>query len=147
MSADNGVYLLESPTALGRKEYRVAECQSIEDLTYKPEGFPGDGQRFWNLLALWHKFGQCKVFLNESDAWDAAREIHHGLDVCEYGIGPVILDRIFPTRAEVFNFAMTSLRFELQSTTNDDTPVPSRLLYQIRFALVDVLELLGEGLE
>jgi len=62
MSADNGVYILESPTQNGGREWRVAECQNIEDCD-----IPEVGDAY---LVL--KFNGSKVYTNYLVAVEAA---------------------------------------------------------------------------
>ena len=103
MSADNGIYILETlaPNNDG-KEYRVVHAQAIENIFYfDPErgytqGDEGDDME----LVLY--FGGSEVFYNEEAAWNKAREIADEIEnddwggYLEYGMSAIRLNKVFP---------------------------------------------------
>lgn len=78
MSADNGVYILESPTKDGKgKEYRVSYCNGLRDLDDKRNG------KNYQVLS----FGECDVILNETEALiEAVTQYKNYGSPIEYGI-------------------------------------------------------------
>ncbi len=87
MSADNGIYIL--PTPVSRRnpevEYRVAECQAIENIDYYKE----DDKRSKAYLVV--LFGNSPVFTQESEAILAAHKLEKEISesefpVLEYGV-------------------------------------------------------------
>lgn len=82
MSADNGVYILESPTRDGGKEWRVAECQNIEDCD-----IPEVGDAY---LVL--KFSGSKVYTNYLAAVEAAWFLYEEIlaECVEDGMPPIV---------------------------------------------------------
>lgn len=96
MSADNGVYILESPIKNGQgTEFRVIHAQAIENINYDvPEGEFNDEQ-------LINYFGDCKI-LTAKAASTTALELEKGImsdDFCpilEYGISTITMNRPFP---------------------------------------------------
>lgn len=151
MSADNGIYILESPVRSGEgKEYRVAECMAIENINYVPTGFYApEEDLFWNLPAIWYAFGTCEVFTNGADARQEAERIYcdPAMEICEYGISYIEMDRPFPTFDEVLQFSLRELEHAFEVVCNDDNPVKSKVLYNIRISLMTVLHLLVEGID
>ncbi len=94
MSADNGIYILKTPTPDdGVFEYRVSHCQAIEDIWYEnPDGNPD---------AVVDKFGDCEVFNDIDKAADLAFKMEKEIledDFCpilEYGINNIELPHSF----------------------------------------------------
>lgn len=79
MSADNGIYVLETPTKNGA-EYRVAHCFSIDDLNY----FEPDTKEAHAMEVF--LFGESPVYNNAHDAMKAAIILHNDVKYTEYGI-------------------------------------------------------------
>ena len=89
MSADNGIYILETPIGGREFEYRVAHCQGIDDLTYGND--EGDPELVVSL------FGKAPVFPNKADALLEADRQASKVTVLEYGISTIILPFSFYT--------------------------------------------------
>lgn len=94
MSADNGIYILESPGENG-DEYRVISATAIENITYEPN------RQGFNIEMLRNYFGRAKVFGNmveaTDEAWRLYNEIMEGpIPVIEYGISKIVLPFPFP---------------------------------------------------
>jgi len=89
MSADNGIYILETPDG-NVFEYRVAHCQAIENLTYAEQN--GDPEYVVRL------FGDSEVFYDKTSALIAAdkqaQEIMEWAPL-EYGISTISLPHKF----------------------------------------------------
>lgn len=109
MSADNGVYILQTRGP----EFRVAHLQAIDNVYYSwgykedgtIDGGDTDNQDIWIMNARQMWFG-APVFTDEDEAWKAAREIHDSVDFTEYGISKIEVDREFKVpgfNVEVFN--------------------------------------------
>lgn len=80
MSADNGVYILET----AGPEYRVVHAQGIDSIY----GQFNDDTLHWNGddEMIKHYFGEAPVFQNLEEALDKAEDISHNYDYLEYGI-------------------------------------------------------------
>lgn len=96
MSADNGIYILET---IG-PEYRVAHLQAIDNLAYD-ESAPKGSERYnsknpdvliKNARKMWQN---CQVFTSEERAMKSAMEMLKDCCVCEYGICYIKIDRKF----------------------------------------------------
>lgn len=85
MSADNGVYVLESPIGDGVysivKEYRIVEAQAIENIYYYVPGPLRDAE-------LVRYFGRSYVFMNmnEAEVLLHAHGMAEKCDILEYGV-------------------------------------------------------------
>lgn len=88
MSADNGVYILATNRGRGKREYRVVDCQCIDNLTYEPN-FPHHRPQV-NLEEMISRFGKSKVFTDRKIAEGYAIAIEERVlkdyGICEYGI-------------------------------------------------------------
>jgi hypothetical protein len=96
MSADNGIYILSSPVTAGTKvfEFRVAECQAIENLDYFEQG--DERAKAFEVLL----FGRSQVFDKENDAILYAHMLEKEIgtrefSVLEYGVS-ILPPREFP---------------------------------------------------
>jgi hypothetical protein len=79
MSADNGVYILETKGP----EYRVAYASAIDNLTWAgDDSFDGD----WNKKSVRDYFGESKVYTNLDEAYNEAHMLHDNWSWTEYGI-------------------------------------------------------------
>jgi len=97
MSADNGVYILITPSYNSGHEYRVQDLQAVDNYSWNdvngrhtdnPDILIRNAQEMWATAAVFH---------NESDAVAAAVHILQTLDVCEYGISFIEINRDFKT--------------------------------------------------
>lgn len=90
MSADNGVYVLKSPSSLpnGNDEYRVAHAQAIENLQTTDEKFSRDWEH--------ETFNPSPVYFNKDEAILAAHKIAETIEVLEYGVRIIHMDHAFP---------------------------------------------------
>lgn len=93
MSADNGVYIMETLTYGLENEFRVAHLQSVDNY-------------LWDLVNMkvtddedWHLFNARRTWTGPAMSSDAAdrlaEQIHDGLEVCEYGIVNLKINRIW----------------------------------------------------
>ena len=101
MSADNGVYVLESPIVAvapdGQEvtvgnEYRVAHCQAIDNL-YAVES-----------IAKYYEyeiFKDSEVYYDKDEALLAAHRIAERIPVLEYGVNLIKMGHPFPTKEQV----------------------------------------------
>lgn len=101
MSADNGIYILQTNNADGTGvEYRVAECQAVENIYYhNPERGYTDKIADDAVLVIY--FGDSKVY-NKKDAYDIANRIEDDIlqsycPVLEYGVSTIKIDKVFPS--------------------------------------------------
>ena len=79
MSADNGVYILETKGP----EYRVVCASAIDNITWAGEpSFDGE----WNTNEVCNYFGDCKVHTNLDEAYKEALRMHNHFEWTEYGI-------------------------------------------------------------
>ncbi len=99
MSADNGIYILKSPSKNSDIfEYRVIEAQAIDNINYEPDRADG-----FNTKELLTYFGEAQIFFNQKLANDKAFELEseikssiYGGRVLEYGINNIDLLLPFP---------------------------------------------------
>ena len=109
MSADNGVYILQTKGP----EFRVKHLQAIDNVYYcwgynedgTIKGGETDNQDIWIVNARQMWFG-APVFTSEEEAWKHAREVYEVISYVEYGIGKIEIDRDFKVlgfEVEVFN--------------------------------------------
>lgn len=92
MSADNGIYILETPSLVGDKEYRVIHAQAIDNI------YDQDGNIDKDTLRQY--FCMSPVIVNKEDAMTKAFEwekdiIDEWLPV-EYGVHLIKYDSYFP---------------------------------------------------
>lgn len=87
MSSDNGIYLLETKTTEGGKEYRVVYTQGIDNIYGPFNDSLSDYEHRPEMIKL--IFDQAPVFLNESDAWDHAFELESNYPYLEHGLGAI----------------------------------------------------------
>ncbi len=92
MSADNGIYILESPAKNNHNlpEYRIVETTNIDDIWYEPNYGLFNGE---TLIAY---FGKCKVFDNVLEANEEAVRIEKECMFTQYGINYITMNRGFP---------------------------------------------------
>ena len=72
MSVDNTIVILATK-GTGKnikEEYRVKNVQAIENLTHEP-----DSKNGFNNECVKDVFGDCAIFLSETDAWEEAYAI------------------------------------------------------------------------
>lgn len=101
MSADNGIYILQTNNVNGNGfEYRVAECQAIENINYyNPVRGYNDKIADDTMLVIY--FGDCIVY-NKKDAYDIADRMENDIlqseyPILEYGVSIIKIDKIFPS--------------------------------------------------
>ena len=84
MSADNGIYILVTKRNGGKKEYRVAYFQCVENLTYRPD-YPATHPQV-NIDIMLSHFGDSHVFTDRKIAEGYAVRMLEEHTYCEYGI-------------------------------------------------------------
>lgn len=97
MSADNGIYILKTPTPRFNNEfqYRVTECCAIDNIDYYPRG----SEKRDAMLVLY--FGKSEVHTSLETAMQEATRVYTDLmsgpyPVCEYGISVINWEDEFP---------------------------------------------------
>ena len=94
MSADNGIYVLET----AGPEYRVAELQAIENLHLNPATCDWTNDPKILKLNAEEMFGRAKLFTSRDEAldfaWDLAEQILENYGILEYGVSEINLDTI-----------------------------------------------------
>ena len=75
MSADNGVYILQS-----KDGFRVIHAQAIENI------FSANTESGFNQRYLKQYFGRSQVFNTRDEVWEEALEIANKQYILEYGI-------------------------------------------------------------
>lgn len=80
MSADNGVYILET----SGPEYRIVYAQAIDNIY----GSFNDATHQWNgnPESILDCFGRCKVYTDLQEAWDNAEILAQDHDYLEDGV-------------------------------------------------------------
>ena len=95
MSADNGIYVLETPRQvvvgdeLPPYEYRIIHAQAIDNITYFPEGPLRDAE-------VVNYFGKVKVLYNKTEALVEAHELADKCTILEYGVSVIHWPTPFP---------------------------------------------------
>lgn len=94
MSADNGVYILVTPTDDGY-EYRVTETSAIENLNWDES--IGDETNdedviIKNARGTWHG---AKIYYKRGETLEAAHDLYKSLPICEYGVSEIHINRKF----------------------------------------------------
>jgi hypothetical protein len=93
MSADNGVYVLETVRPVNYetyKLYRVAHTTAIDNFDYYKEKQP------YNLGAYMKEiWGNSPVYEDKQEALMVAHEIVDNLPFCEYGVKVIKTDYVF----------------------------------------------------
>lgn len=85
MSADNGIYILETQVPEGEgREYRVAHAGAIENICYDVETWKHK-QGFVPQVAFQY-FGACQVFSAHEEALAYAEEMEKEYPILEYGV-------------------------------------------------------------
>lgn len=100
MSADNGVYILETNIKDSfEKEYRVAHATAVENIEWSDKIYDDKEITFGDcyLVLL---FGCSKIY-NKKDSQIEAFQIYEDIirsdfPICEYGISVIVLDKEFP---------------------------------------------------
>jgi hypothetical protein len=93
MSADNGVYILQ--TGKEKKEFRVRLLFAVENIYWDDENeeYSSDGKvQIKNAREMWVN---CTVFDNEEDAQKEAIKIYKDIGYTEYGISTIAIDEDF----------------------------------------------------
>lgn len=112
MSADNGIYILRTPSPFpqgdGSKyegdgyEYRVTHAQAIDNLWYCPQEWEEAGvassqsiEENGNPREIVNYFGDVDVLMDRTEALVKADEMLQELTICEYGISFIYLSKTF----------------------------------------------------
>lgn len=84
MSADNGVYILQTKGP----EFRVAHAQGIDNIF----GEWDEERKLWtgNAEYILSTFGESNVFATIEEAYDVAEAIERSLEYTEYGVCLVV---------------------------------------------------------
>lgn len=91
MSADNGVYILETDGP----EFRVKHLQNIEDYTYNHKTWnltKDENIHIENAREMWKN---CKIHNTADSALEEAKEIYKEYPIVEYGISFIKINRKF----------------------------------------------------
>jgi len=81
MSADNGIYILQSPTESGSLEYRIAHLQAIENHSFYGEN--GEKELCAYELLRW---GNSKCYKSKSQALNNAHDLAETKPILVYGV-------------------------------------------------------------
>ncbi len=100
MSADNGIYILETKVNPRRSfpelyEYRVAHLQAIDNVNWDRKNNKmcnNPDIQIENARDMWRN---CKVITNIDDAFDIAERMEDSLLFTEYGISVIKIPRKF----------------------------------------------------
>lgn len=89
MSADNGVYILETTGP----EYRVACLQAIENIDWDPETCASDADEDTRIANARKMFSGARAFTDRSDAITYAFALADEYPFLEYGVSDIKVDR------------------------------------------------------
>jgi hypothetical protein len=85
MSADNGIYILETQIPeTDLREYRVAHAQAIDNLYYDVE--TGEHRHNFIPQVAFQYFGKCEVFFDPEEALTYANGLAEEYPILEYGV-------------------------------------------------------------
>lgn len=95
MSADNGIYVLETNTeTAGKTEFRVSHLQAIDDYRWdhiKNDYTEDEDVHIFNARRMWTG----PVYKNREDAMKYAQELSGEFAILEYGITSIRINRVF----------------------------------------------------
>ena len=132
MSADNGIYILESIETDNRYVYRVIDAQCIDNIYYDP-GIDAYGispmKHGFNRYILHDYFKHGFITHDKAIAYIKAKEIEDDLDICEYGINLITYADTFPifTTEQMENYdsivehSVEVYRVKIQKSLEDRT--------------------------
>lgn len=95
MSADNGIYILTTPSKNHSIEYRVAHLQAADNIDWdeihkkyvdEVESYSEYDRNKIRIKNARELFAYAPVFKNEADAFDAAIILYKKFEYTEYGI-------------------------------------------------------------
>lgn len=95
MSADNGIYILETNHKEGGHEYRVAHQQAIDNLSWSEETASDTEDENIHIKNARGMFSDSPVFIDGSLAWEFANNLSKEYEILEYGIQQIKINRIF----------------------------------------------------
>lgn len=97
MSADNGVYILEtiSPKDSSKKEWRVAHLQAVEDINWDDNAKISTSNQDIMIKNAREMWARSPIFETKASALIAADTIESKLPICEYGICTIRIERVF----------------------------------------------------
>ena len=105
MSADNGIYILET-----LDQYRVVHTQAIDNLTWSFENLSCDNDLVPTRIVEY--YGNCKPIKNESEVRRIAFEMAKTIIYLEYGIHTITVDK---TWEEINENAKKHAKIEIES--------------------------------
>lgn len=118
MSADNGIYILKTPTLDGKWEYRVKHLQAVENYCWDflkvnddgggPGGYTEDTK--WHIFNARRTWDNCKVFHKSEDAYTEAARLHDEIEYTEYGITEIHIPEIWNSSKTLADDAVKQLR-------------------------------------
>jgi hypothetical protein len=90
MSADNGIYILKTPTPGGEFEYRVREMGAVENLSWDGADYSHDPRvLIANARKMWKN---APLFTDHGAALVHADELSKTTPILEYGISTITVD-------------------------------------------------------
>ena len=95
MSANNGVYILQTPSREGGYEYRIKHLQAVRNVYWDTgNSEETNDQDVWirNARMMW---AGCRPYTNKQDAFLEADKIYSTIDSLEYGICIIKISRVF----------------------------------------------------
>lgn len=99
MSADNGIYILQTESQNGGDEFRVAHLQAIDNISWDEDlGLHTDNldKQIKNARDM---FQGAEIFKTEDQAFQKARDLAKEIDedggYLEYGISSILIPRVF----------------------------------------------------
>jgi len=102
MSADNGIYILITPTGMGKdyqsifpKEYRVAHIGAVDNLCWELRGDTLYETNNYVMSTVREHFKDQTVHYNLNVAYMEADALLSQLDICEYGISKIEINEVF----------------------------------------------------
>ncbi len=130
MSADNGIYILKTPTVDGKSEYRVKHLQAVENYRWDflkpnddgggPGGYTEDTK--WHIYNAKRIWGTCKVFDNNGDAVLEAARLSDDIGYTEYGICMIEIPEFWNSAATITNEGVIQLRMATAFLTGELDP-------------------------
>lgn len=104
MSADNGVYILET-----KDQYRVAHLKGIENVYWSAVDGCHDECVSTRVVEMW---GKCKFTRDKKKALNIAYDIVSQLYICEYGVGIITCNK---TWAQILKDAQAYAKKEIKT--------------------------------
>lgn len=136
MSADNAILILSL-----RDQFRVTEAAAIENLHWSWENQKTIGSGDFVSARVFEYFNKAKKFIEKSEAYEYASRLYSKLNICEYGIIPIKVEKSW---LQILKESRDQLNSEKMFVLNNENiRNKSYIVEEINYAYSDVLTALN----